>query len=117
MKARWIAFGEIEIEGRQYTSDVVIDAGRVEKRHKKPSKSLRGESGHTPLSARERIPLGGGRLIVGTGAYGRLPVMRSVMTEARRHGVEIVAVPTEEALRLLREVDAKDAYAVLHVTC
>ena len=40
MKARWIAFGEIEIEGRRYTHDVVIEAGEVEKRRKKPSKRL-----------------------------------------------------------------------------
>ena len=56
MQARWIAFGEIELEGRRYTSDVVIDAGRVEKRHKKPSKRHREEYGHTPLSAEEKIP-------------------------------------------------------------
>ena len=56
MRARWIAFGEIEIEGRRYDYDVVIDAGAVAKRGKKPSKRYRGEFGHTPLSAGERIP-------------------------------------------------------------
>jgi len=29
----------------------------------------------------------------------------------------IVAVPTEEALRLLRDVVANDVYAIVHVTC
>ena len=43
--------------------------------------------------------------------------MPAVWAEADRHGVEIVAVPTEEALRLLRDVDAEDAYAIVHVTC
>ena len=117
MNARWIAFGEIEIEGRRYTSDVVIDAGKVEKRRKKPSKPHRDQYGHTPLSARERIPWGGKRLIVGTGASGSLPIMPDVWAEAERLGVDIVAVPTEEALRLLRDVKAKDAHAVVHVTC
>ena len=68
MKAKWIAFGEVEIEGRRYTSDVVIEAGRVKKRRKEPSKRYRDEYGHTPLSAEERIPWGGSQLIVGTGA-------------------------------------------------
>jgi hypothetical protein len=117
MKARWIAFGEIEIEGRRYTSDVVIEAGRVEKRHKKPSKRYRGEFGHTPLSDEERIPWGGGRLVVGTGQDGRLPILPAVRAQAARRGIEIVAAPTEEALRLLRDVDPKDVYAILHVTC
>ena len=117
MKARWIAFGEVEIEGRRYTSDVVIDAGRVEKRRKKKSKPYRDEYGHTPLSAEERIPWGGSRLIVGTGASGSLPVMPAVYAEADRRGVEIVAAPTKEALRLLREADARDVHAIVHVTC
>ena len=117
MQARWITFGEIELEGRRYTSDVVIDAGRVEKRHKKPSKPHREEYGHTPLSAEESIPWSGARLIVGTGASGSLPIMPAVRIEAERRGVELVAAPTEEALRLLRDVAAEDVYAVLHVTC
>jgi hypothetical protein len=117
VQARWIGFGEIEIEGRRYEHDVVIDAGRIEKRSKKRSKAFRDRYGHTPLSADERLPWGGGRLLVGTGAYGSLPVMPEVAAEAERRGVELVAVPTEEALGLLREAKAQDVYAVLHVTC
>jgi hypothetical protein len=117
MKARWIAFGEVEIEGRRYTSDVVIDAGRVKKRRKKPSRPYRDEYGHTPLSAEERIPWGGSRLIVGTGASGSLPIMPAVFAEADRRGVEIVAAPTREALRMLRDADAGGIHAIIHVTC
>jgi hypothetical protein len=117
MKAKWIAFGEVEIEGRRYTSDVVIEAGRVEKRRKKPSKLHRDEYGHTPLSAEERIPWGGSRLIVGTGASGSLPIMPAVFAEAERRGIDIVAAPTKEALHLLRDVDAENVYAIVHVTC
>ena len=117
MKARWIAFGEIELEGRRYTHDIVIEAGRVEKRSKKPSKADRGQFGHTPLSASEKIPWGGSRLIIGTGESGMLPIMPAVWAEAKQRRVEIVAVPSEEALRLLRDVKASDVYAVVHVTC
>jgi hypothetical protein len=117
MNTHWIAFGEIEIEGQHYTFDIVIKAGRVEKRRKKRSKNYRGEFGHTPLSTKERIPWGGSRLIVGTGESGSLPIMPAVWAEADRRGIEIVAAPTEEALRLLRDVAAGDAYAVIHVTC
>ena len=40
----------------------------MRKRKKKPSKPYRDEFGHTPLSADEELPWGGGRLIIGTGA-------------------------------------------------
>src|SRR5438874_12698813 len=58
MNARLVKFGEIEVEGKRYTHDVVIDRGKVRKRKKGPSKQFREKFGHTPLSAREEIPLG-----------------------------------------------------------
>jgi hypothetical protein len=72
MKARLVKFGEIEVEGKRYTHDVVIDGGNVRKRKKGPSKQFREKFGHTPLSAGEEIPWGGKRLIVETGAHGAL---------------------------------------------
>jgi len=117
MEAKLIAFGEIEIDGERYDHDVVIEAGKVSKRAKKASKPFRSDYGHTPLSVEEEIPWGGNRLIVGTGMYGSLPIMHQVHEEAKRRGIEIVALPTEGACRLLRECKRKDIYAVLHVTC
>ncbi len=117
VKARLIAFGEIEVQGERYDYDVVIDGGQVRKRKKGPSKQYRVESGHTPLSLGEDIPWGGSQLIVGTGVYGRLPIMTEVRKEAERRGVELVAISTEEACELLRDLRAKDAYAILHTTC
>jgi hypothetical protein len=117
MKARLVAFGQVEIEGERYDRDLVIDGGRIGKRHKGPSKPLRGRFGHTPLTAAEEIPWGGRRLIVGTGANGRLPISPDVYAEAKRRGVEIEAMPTREACKLLAELDSKDVYAILHVTC
>ena len=117
MDARLLGFGSIEVDGRQYDHDVVIDGGRIRKRKKKPSKRYRDDFGHTPLSPDEELPWGGSRLIVGTGVNGSLPVMREVTQEAGRQGVELTAVPTEQACRLIADLDEHDVYAVLHVTC
>jgi hypothetical protein len=84
MEAQLLAFGSIEIDGRQYDHDVVIDQGAVRKRIKKPSKPQRTRYGHTPLSADENIPWGGTQLIVGTGAYGSLPITPELSQEAVR---------------------------------
>ena len=117
MKARLVAFGEIEVQRERYDYDVVIEGGKVRKRRKGPSKQFRAEGGHTPLSLGEDIPWGGSQLIVGTGAYGRLPIMSEVREEAERRGVELVALPTEEACELLGDLKAKEACAILHTTC
>jgi hypothetical protein len=109
------SFGSIRINGTSYDHDVVIDRGRIRKRDKKPSKKFRDDFGHTPLSAEEEIPWKCHRLVVGTGG-GALPVMKEVKQEARRREVELIVVPTQEAIRILRE-DPKDTNAILHVTC
>jgi hypothetical protein len=56
-------------------------------------------------------------LIIGTGAYGSLPITPGVNEEADRRGVTLVAVPTREACQLISDLDANQVHAVLHVTC
>ena len=117
MKARFVRFGIVQIDGRLYERDVVVVGGRVERRHKRASKPLRDRYGHTPLSLAEPIPWACRRLIVGTGADGALPITDEVVAEAARRGVELIAVPTPEACRLLSHADPDDTAAILHVTC
>ena len=117
MKAELVAFGELEIEGRRYHRDVVIDGGEIHKRDKGPSKALPHRGRHTPLTIAEEIPWGGKRLIIGTGAHGQLPIAPEIGEEARRRGVALESLPTEEACRLLDELDPADVYAILHLTC
>jgi hypothetical protein len=116
MRATLVGFGVVEIDGRRYERDVIIDGGRVERRRKKASRPLRDRYGHTPLSLLEPIPWRS-RLIVGTGVDGALPIDGDVLAEAARRGVDLVAVPTAEACRLLSDADGTTTAAILHVTC
>jgi hypothetical protein len=116
MRFEDFSFGVIRIDGATYEHDVVIDRGEVSKRRKKASKKFRDEFGHTPLSIEEKIPWKCRRLIVGTGAYGRLPVMDEVKREAMRRRIKLLALPTIEAIEALKE-NPEDTNAILHVTC
>lgn len=115
MKFQSFSFGSIRIDGVTYEQDVVIDGGDVRKRKKKPSRKYRETFGHTPLSLDEEIPWKCRRLVVGTGT-GALPVMEEVKREAERRKVELLIVPTERAIELLRQ-ESKGTNAILHVTC
>jgi hypothetical protein len=117
MHARFIAFGQIEIDGQRFSHDVVVEGGRVRRRKKGPSKAYRDRYGHIPLSPDEAIPWSAHRLIVGTGAAGQLPITPELYLKAERRGIEIVARPTPEACRLLQAADPADVAAILHVTC
>src|SRR5438128_12084533 len=111
------SFGSIQIDGTTYEHDVVIDRGEILKRKKKPSKKFRDEFGHTPLSIKEKIPWKEcNRLIIGTGANGALPVMDEVKIEAKRRKIDLVILPTGEAIEELSE-NPRKTNAIIHVTC
>lgn len=116
MRISHFAFGVLEIDGITYEHDVVIDQGRIQKRKKKASKKFRDAFGHTPLSVEENIPWGCTSLVIGTGAYGRLPVMDEVKHEANERGVKLIVLPTAEAIQVL-EKGPRQTNAILHVTC
>jgi hypothetical protein len=117
MDCRLVSFGLIEIDGERYDRDVVVEAGEVRRRKKGPSKPRKVEYGHTPLTSDETIPWSAPRLIIGTGAGGRLPITDDLYREAKRRGVEVVARPTAEACELISNSHAHSVAAVLHVTC
>ena len=54
--------------------------------------------------------------MIGTGAAGALPVLTDVREQARRREVDLVIVPTAQAIRVLAKT-TKDTNAILHLTC
>jgi hypothetical protein len=109
-------FGSVQIDGSPCEHDVVIDCGEVRKRKKKPSKQFREQFGHRPLSIGEDIPSKCRQLVIGTGAYGKLPGMREVRGKAERRKIKLLVLPTIEAIKVLNR-NPKDTNAILHVTC
>ena len=116
MRFTGYSFGSIRVDGVTYDHDLIIDRGKIRKRKKAASRKFRGAYGHTPLSVAEDIPWRCRRLVVGTGAGGALPVMRQVRDEARRRKVDLVVLPTAEAIGALTKAPA-DTNAILHLTC
>jgi hypothetical protein len=110
------AFGSIKIDGTTYEHDIVIDHGKMTKRQKKQSKKYREGFGHTPLSLEEKIPWKCHRLVIGTGMHSAMPVMEEVKLEAGRRKVELLILPTAEAIEELKAgIDKTNA--ILHITC
>ena len=56
-------------------------------------------------------------MIIGTGAHGSLPIMPEVVAEAALRNIDLVAVPTEQACRLIAGLKRRQVRAVLHITC
>ena len=117
MNIRCLESGEIEIDGKTYDHDLVIDKGEIHKRKKKQSKKYKSEYGHTPVSLDEKIPWGGKELIIGTGVEGKLPIMSDVLNEAKNRNITVIPLPTPEACKTLVKKDLKKTRAIIHVTC
>lgn len=115
MQFEKLSFGAICIDGVTYEHDVIIDRGHVYKRKKKASKKFREAFGHTPLSIEEEIPWKCRRLVIGTGT-GALPIMEEVKREAKRRDVELVILPTAQAVSALKD-NPQETNAILHLTC
>jgi len=107
-------FGSIEIDGRTYTSDVVITPERV-------VDTWWRQQGHNLaiVDLAEAVAAKPAVLVIGTGYFGRM----AVSDETRRHleaqGIQVREARTREAVqdfnRLQRE--STRVVAALHLTC
>ena len=101
-------FGRVTIDGRQETRDVIVLPDRV----------VRGwwrKEGHGLVLADldevlDELPR---RLLVGTGAYGRLRPDADTLETLRARGVEVEVLPTAEAVRRYAELDPRKTAAAL----
>ena len=57
------------------------------------------------------------RLVVGTGAHGQMRPDPGALEQLRQRGVEVEALPTDEAVRRYGELDPRRTAAALHLTC
>src|SRR5205807_543408 len=109
------SFGSLQIDGSSYEHDVLLAEflGRLPLAF--GDLPAIDQFGHTPLSVEENIPWKCRQLVIGNGAYGRLPVMQEVRREAERRKIKLLVLPTIEAIELLNQ-NPKDTNAILHVT-
>ena len=114
MRVKELSFGTINIDGKDYIKDIVINKGKIEKRKKKESKKFRSHFGHTPISTIENIPWDCKKLIIGTGHNSALPVMKEVKKNAKKMGVQLVLMSTPDAILNINE---KGTNLILHLTC
>ena len=105
-------FGHIVVDGEEATNDVIVLPRRV-------VHNWWRQDGHSLVleDLRDVLDELPPRLVLGTGAYGRMHPDPAVIDELRERGIEVEALPTEEAIRRYGELDAARAAAALHLTC
>ncbi|MGH2786698.1 MAG: MTH938/NDUFAF3 family protein [Actinomycetota bacterium] len=105
-------FGHIVIDGLEHTRDVIVLPDRVvDNWWRVDGHSLVIEDLADVL---DDLPE---RLVVGTGAYGRMEPDPNALNELRSRGIEIEVLETAEAVRRYSALDAAATAAALHLTC
>jgi len=105
-------FGHLVVDGEEQTGDVIVLPERV------LTNWWRADGHRLVLADLEdvidELPE---RLIVGTGVYGQMSPDPETLDRLRQRGVEVEALPTDEAVRRYGELDPRRTAAALHLTC
>jgi hypothetical protein len=106
------SFGRVTVDGEEHTHDVIVLPRRVVRDWwRRDGHSLVLEDLDEVLSD---LPQ---RLIIGTGAYGRMIPDPNTVENLRERGVEIEVLPTEDAVRRYGKLNPAATAAALHLTC
>jgi len=105
-------FGHVVIDGREETRDVIVLPHRIVREWwRKDGHGLVLEDLDAVL---DELPA---RLVVGTGAYGRLRPDPGTIETLRGRGIDVEVLPTAAAVDRYAQLDPRTTAAALHLTC
>jgi len=106
-------FGRIVIDGKTYTSDVIIYPDRVD------GSWWRREGHELCISDLAKIlPENPQALVIGTGNAGIMRVLEETKSLCASKGIELIAEPTSKACNTYNQLlSQKKTIAALHLTC
>jgi hypothetical protein len=106
------SFGRVTVDGEEHTHDVIVLPRRV-------VRDWWRRDGHSLVleDLAEVLPDLPQRLIIGTGAYGRMIPDARTVENLRERGVEIEVLPTADAVRRYGTLNPAATAAALHLTC
>lgn len=106
------SFGRIVINGKTYTSDVIVFPGRVlSSWWRKEGHLLQMEDLAEVLKERPDV------LIVGRGYSGVMEVPQGLIDELKRLGIEVIVEKTTGAVKIFNDYKGRRVVAALHLTC
>ena len=105
-------FGRVLVDGREETKDVIVLPGRVVTNWwRKDGHALVDED---LAEVADELPE---RLVIGTGADGRMVPDPATLEALRARGIEVDVLRTDQAVRRFGELDPAATAAALHLTC
>lgn len=106
-------FGEIVIDGKKYTSDVIIYPDRVKDEWwRKDGHELSVDDLDDVLDQKPEV------IVVGIGNPGMVRILPETEKAIKSKGIKLIAQPTREACQTYNSIcSSQKAIALLHLTC
>jgi hypothetical protein len=107
-------FGSIVIDGKQYTSDLIIypDGQVVDCWHRKEGHRLSKDDIDKLIDLEPEV------IIAGTGVSGLMRPEDQLTEQLRQKGIEFLAAPNKKAMGLYNQLSSKKKVgACFHLTC
>jgi hypothetical protein len=106
------SFGRLVVDGAEETRDVIVLPSRV-------VRNWWRRDGHALVledlsEVLDELPP---RLVVGTGAHGRMEPDPNALEQLAQRGIQVDVLPTGEAVRRYGALDPDETAAALHLTC
>ena len=111
MKVDSYSFGEIVIDGKRYTSDVIVFKYRVKSWWRKEGHRLQVEDIKNVLEEKPDI------LIVGTGAYGVMKIDDEVREKLREERIKLIEENSKQACEEFNKIKDENVVLAIHLTC
>lgn len=113
-KVERYSFGEMVVDGRRYTSDLIIlpDGKVLPNWWRRAGHEVCAEDLRDIIASKPDI------LVLGTGFSGLVKVKDDALKALGEAGIELIAKPTREAWRIYNELAEKRRVCVaFHLTC
>ena len=106
------SFGRLTVDGTEETRDVIVLPERV-------VRNWWRREGHALVlddldAVLDELPA---RLIIGTGAQGRMKPEPATLAQLGDRGIEVDVLPTDEAVKRYSSLNPAETAAALHLTC
>jgi hypothetical protein len=106
------SFGRLLVDGSEETRDIIVLPDRV-------VRDWWRRDGHALVledlgAVLDELPA---RLVVGTGAYGRMRPDPETLERLAERGIEVEVLPTGEAVERYGALNPAETAAALHLTC
>ena len=112
MKVQKYDFGSIVIDGKEYTSDVIVFPDRVKDRWwRKEGHRLDIDDLEEVLEFKPEV------LVIGTGYSGVMEVPEETLRYLQMKNIEVHVAPTREAVKIFNGLRGKRVVGAFHLTC